>query len=265
MMPGRRAGLAIAIALAAASLAGVEAQTAAVRLAAASDLQGALGGVIARFEKETYLRVQPVFGSSGNFFAQILNGAPFDAYLSADIDYPRRLLDAGLGEPGTLVPYAVGRLVLWTRRDSGIDPTRGLAALLDPKVKRIAIANPEHAPYGRAAVAALKRQGLYDEVQPRLVLGENVTQALQFAHSGNAEVGIVARALAVAPALAAAGTYADVPAAWHPPIEQGALVLKRARNMSAAKQFLSFLQRPDIVEYLRTMGFESGGGSPIID
>jgi molybdate transport system substrate-binding protein len=109
-------------------------------------------------------------------------------------------------------------------------------------------------------VAALKRQGLYDEVQPRLVLGENVTQALQFAHSGNAEVGIVARSLAIAPALAAVGTSADVPAAWHPPIEQGALVLKRARNMSAAKQFLSFLQRPDIDEFLRDRGFEPAGG-----
>jgi molybdate transport system substrate-binding protein len=243
--------------LAAASLPLVALQNPDVRIAAASDLQGgALRGVIARFTRETRLVVQPVFGSSGNLFAQIQNGAPFDVYLSADIDYPRRLLEAGLGEPGTLVPYAVGRLVLWTRRDSGIDVSRGLPGLLDPAVKRIAIANPAHAPYGRAAVAALKQQGLYDNVQARLVLGENVIQAQQFAQSGNADVGIVARAVALAPATAAAGDSADVPAAWHPPIEQGALVLKRARNMTAAKQFLVFLQRADIVEYLRTMGFE---------
>ena len=199
--------------------------------------------------------MQATFGSSGNFFAQIQNGAPFDVYLSADIDYPRRLLDSGFGEPGTLTRYATGRLVLWTRRDSGLDVTRGLALLKDPAVKRIAIANPEHAPYGRAAVAALRQLNLYDAVRARFVLGENISQAAQFAQSGNADVGIIALSLALAPTMKAAGTHAEVPATLHPPIEQGALVLKSARNKDAAKRFLAFLQRPDIVAQLHAAGF----------
>jgi molybdate transport system substrate-binding protein len=227
-----------------------------VRIAAAADLQAALPELVARFQKETNLRVQVTFGSSGNFYAQIQNGAPFDVYLSADIDYPRRLLDAGLGEPGTLMPYAVGRIVLWTRRDSGIDVTRGLVVLLDAAVKRIAIANPEHAPYGRAAVAALRSEGLYDKVRSRVVLGENISQTAQFAHSGNADVAIVALSLALAPTMRQTGAYLEIPAARHPPIEQGALVLKRATNTNAARQFLSFLQRRDVIEYLRGAGFE---------
>jgi molybdate transport system substrate-binding protein len=128
--------------------------------------------------------------------------------------------------------------------------------LLEPAVRRIAIANPEHAPYGRAAVAALGSAEVYDTVRSRFVLGENISQAAQFAQSGNADVAIIAMSLALAPAMKSAGTYAEIPAARHSPIEQGALVLKRAANMKAAKQFLAFLQRRDIAEYLHGAGFE---------
>src|SRR5262245_34559913 len=126
-------------------------------VAAASDLQAALPAITSQFEKETGQRVRVTFGSSGNFFAQIQNGAPFDVFLSADIDYPKRLEAAGQAERGTLYEYATGRIVLWTRKDSGIDVTRGLAVLADERIRRIAVANPQHAPYGRAAVAALRQ------------------------------------------------------------------------------------------------------------
>lgn len=232
------------------------AQTPDLRVAAASDLQAALPGLLARFERATGLRARATFGSSGNFFTQIQNGAPFDIFLSADIDYPRRLQQAGLGEPGTLVGYATGRIVLWTRRDSGIDIRAGLPALAAAGVRRIAVANPEHAPYGRAAVAALRSAGLYEQVRARLVMGENIAQAAQFAQSGNAEAGILALSLALGPTLRAAGTYVEIPASLHPPIEQGAIVLRSARSPAAARRFLAFLQRPDIAQYLDAEGFE---------
>jgi molybdate transport system substrate-binding protein len=233
-----------------------------VRIAAASDLQAALPALVLRFEKQTGHRVAVSYGSSGNFFAQIRNGAPFDVFLSADIEYPRRLEQDGLTERGTLTRYAVGRLVLWTRRDSGIDLRRGLAALTGPAVRRIALANPEHAPYGRAAVAALRSAGIYDRVRDRFVLGENISQAAQFAYSGNAEVGIIAMSLVHGAALRSVGVFVEVPAALHPPIDQAAAVVASARNKSAAKQFVAFLATPDGVAYLKTAGFEVPAGSP---
>jgi molybdate transport system substrate-binding protein len=233
--------------------AGVRAQT--LTVAAASDLQAALPGVAARFEKETGARVRLTFGSSGNFFAQIQNGAPFDVFLSADIDYPRQLAARGFGEHGTLTPYATGRLVLWTRRDSGIDVGRGLEALRGPAVRRIAIANPAHAPYGRAAVAALRRAGLYDAVRDRLVMGENISQAAQFAQLGDAEAGIIALSLASGPAMTATGTYAEIPVTLYPPIAQGAIVPTSAREKALARQFLTFLIRPEISAHLHAFGF----------
>ncbi len=227
-----------------------------VTVAAAADLQAALPALAARFEKETGRTVRLTFGSSGNFFAQIQNGAPFDVFLSADIDYPRRLEKAALTAPGTLTPYATGRIVLWTRNDSGIDVRRGVQALLAAGVRRIAIANPRHAPYGRAAVAALRHEGVYDRVRGRFVLGENISQAAQFVQSGNADVGIIALSSALGPALKASGTYVEIPASLHPPISQGAVVLKSARDIAAAKQFLAFLARPESVRYLEAWGFE---------
>jgi molybdate transport system substrate-binding protein len=233
----------------------VSAEAQDIRVAAASDLQAALPFVIERFQKETGIRVNPTFGSSGNFYSQIQNGAPFDVFLSADIDYPRRLHDAGLGD--AVVHYGTGRVVLWTRSDSGIDVTRGLQVLLDARVKRIAIANPEYAPYGRAAVAALRTQGVYDKVRERLVRGDNIAQTAQFAQTGNADVAIIALSLAVGPSLKASGTYALIPSSLHPPIEQGAIVLSRARDAAVARRFLGFLTRRDVLEHLKQLGFEA--------
>jgi molybdate transport system substrate-binding protein len=224
-------------------------------VAAASDLQSALPAIASQFETATGQPVRLTFGSSGNFFTQIQNGAPFDLFLSADIDYPRRLETSGSAERGSLYRYAVGRIVLWTRSDSGIDVTRGLSALTDGRVRRIAIANPEHAPYGRAAVAALRHEGLYDRVKGKLVLGENISQAAQFADSGSADVGILALALALSPALKKSGSYFEVPESWHSPIEQGAVVLASSRQKALAGQFIEYLKTPDIVRMLAAYGF----------
>lgn len=156
-------------------LASLLAQAPPVTVAAASDLQIALPALVARFEQAAGIRVRVTYGSSGNFSAQIRNGAPFDVFLSADVDYPRQLVATGHADAASLYEYATGRIVLWTRTDSGIDVTRGLAVLRDARVRRLAIANPVHAPYGRAAVAALERAGLFDAAKPKLVLGENIS------------------------------------------------------------------------------------------
>ena len=226
-----------------------------ITVAAASDLQFALQEVKARFEKNTGTRVNVVFGSSGNFFTQIQNGAPFDLFFSADIEYPQKLEAAGLTEPGTLYEYAVGKLVLWAPKDSQLDLSSGLQVLVDPRVKKIAIANPEHAPYGRAAVAALRHEGIYDKVADRLVLGENISQTASFVVSGSADIGIVALSLALAPTLKEKGKYAEVPADEYPAIRQAAVVLKSSPQKNVAERFVAYLKTPAIVDLLKSYGF----------
>ena len=243
--------LAVACLLLAARLASGQGLT----VAAASDLQSALPVIASQFEKETGERVRLTFGSSGNFFAQIQNGAPFDVFFSADIDYPRRLEASGHAERGSLYEYATGHLVLWTRRDSGIELGHGLTVLADARVRRIAIANPEHAPYGRAAIAAIRHEGLYERVREKFVRGENISQAAQFADSGSADVGLLALSLALAPALKSSGIYTEIPQAWHPPIEQGAIVLASSRQKVLARKFLDYLKKPDAVRILQSYGF----------
>jgi len=233
-----------------------------LRVAAASDLQAALPPIAERFEKDTGHAVALTFGSSGNFFTQIQNGAPFDVFLSADIDYPRRLERAGQAEKGSTYEYAIGRIVLWIRNDSAIDLRGGLRGLADPRVRRIAIANPDHAPYGRAAVAALRHEGVFEQVRAKLVRGENISQAAQFVQTGNADVGVLALSLARAPALEGVGRYVEVPASFHPAIEQAALVLAGSRQKIAARQFVDFLKRADTVRTLRSFGFVPPQGAP---
>lgn len=233
------------------------AQAQGLTVAAASDLQSVLPQIAAQFEKQSGQPVRVTFGSSGNFFAQIQNGAPFDVYLSADIDYPRQLERAGLAEPGSLYQYATGEIVLWSLKRGGPGLTSGLQGLLDPAVRRIAIANPEHAPYGRAAVAALRSAGIYDRVQQKLVLGENISQAAQFVQSGNADVGIIARSISLAPGLAEIGNVAVIPANTYPPIDQAAVVIRASRNKEAARQFLAFIKTPPIVSLLQQFGFST--------
>jgi molybdate transport system substrate-binding protein len=236
--------------------AGLHAQTPrTLTVAAASDLQTVLPGLVAGFERHARATVSVSFGSSGNFFAQIHNGAPYDVYLSADIDYPRQLVANGHAEASSLYRYATGRIVLWTRKDSGIDVTKGVRGLTDSRVTRIAIANPKHAPYGRAAEAALRHENVYDAVRGKLVLGENISQTAQLVESGNAHVGIIALSLAVGPALRARGTYAEIPDTSHPAIDQAAVVISASKHAALAREFLAYLRRPEVADQLRRFGF----------
>src|SRR5260370_22170470 len=157
-----------------------------IRVAAAADLKFAMGELSENFENNMRTKVDVTYGSSGNFFSQVQNGAPFDLFFSADIEYPRKLEAAGLAEQGTLYEYAVGRIVIWMPANANVDVTKlGWNALLDSSVEKIAIANPDHAPYGRAAVAALQKAGIYEQVKTRLVYGENISQVVQSAQSDN--------------------------------------------------------------------------------
>jgi molybdate transport system substrate-binding protein len=237
------------------SIAPCGAQKRQIRVAAAADLQTALPEVAAAFEASTGTHVELVFGSSGNFFAQIQNGAPFDLFLSADNDYPRKLEEAGLVLPNTRIVYGLGRIALWTSPNSLCDPRRETwKCLSDSGVKKIAIANPAHAPYGRAAVASLRAAGLYDLIKDKLVLGENISQAAQFVQSGNAQAGIVAYSLALSPAMRN-GKWWEIPAELYPAIEQCAVILKAARNQLAAREFLTFLTQGPGRTTLERYGF----------
>ncbi|PYP91867.1 MAG: molybdate ABC transporter substrate-binding protein [Candidatus Angelobacter sp. Gp1-AA117] len=230
-----------------------------ITIAAAADLNFALKDVAARYEKETGQKIKLSFGSSGNFYSQISNGAPFDLFFSADLEYPRKLAAAGLVEPNTLYPYAVGQIVVWVRNDSRLDLQKGLNALLDPAVSRIAIANPEHAPYGKAAVAAMKHESIYDKISSKLVLGENISQTAQFVDSGSADAGIIALSLAIAPTFRERGRYSVIATSDYPPIDQGAILLKSSANKEAARAFLNYLRKPEIVEVMHSYGFSQPG------
>lgn len=228
-----------------------------VRIAAAADLRFALDDLVADWRgSNPGVPVTPTYGSSGSFFAQISEGAPYDVFFSADADYPRRLETAGLAGPGSTRLYAIGQIVVWVPAASGLDvAARGIEALTDPSVRRVAIANPEHAPYGLAAVAAMRSAGVYEAARPKLVLGENVSQAAQFVESGNADVGIIALSLAVAPTLRDAGRYGEIPIASYPRLEQGAVVLASAADPGAARAFLDFVLGPDGRTVLDRYGF----------
>lgn len=229
-------------------------------IAAASDLNFAFKELVAEFEKRTGNHVKLSLGSSGNFFSQIQNGAPYDLYFSADIGYPKKLEEAGHALPGSLYKYAVGRIVLWTSARSPLELEKlGLDVLLDSSIKRIAIANPKHAPYGRAAVAAMKHFKVYDRVKDKFVLGENISQTAQFVESGASDIGIVALSLALAPTMKASGKYWEIPAEAHPPLEQGAVILKHSKDQKAAKLFIDFMKGPQGQEIMRRYGFTLPG------
>ena len=227
-----------------------------LRVAAAADLQFAMPDIAARFEKEAGKSVQVIYGSSGNFFQQLENGAPFDVFFSANLDYAKRLEAAGLTEPGSFYQYAKGKIVIWVPKESKLDLSSGLKALLDPSIRKIAVANPEHAPYGQAAVAALQKEGIYDQVKTKLVLGENISQTASFVVSGSADVGIVALSLVLSPNMQDKGRYAEIAAGEYPPIEQACVILSSSKNKEAAHQFLGFIKTPAIAKLLEKYGFD---------
>jgi len=234
-----------------------------IMVAAAADLSSVLPEIAARYKSRTGQEVKLVFGSSGNLTTQIRNGAPFDIFFSADEEYPRQLIDAGLAERDTLYRYAVGRLVLWVPNESPLDLSRlGMQALVEPTVKKVAIANPQHAPYGRAAEAALRHYRIYDQIPGKLVLGENVSQAAQFVESGNAQAGLIALSHALAPAMKAEGRYWTVPLDAYPTLNQAAVVLSRSKQQQAGRKFLDFVRSPGSSSLLKSYGFSLPSGNP---
>jgi len=231
-----------------------------LRVAAAADLQYAMGDLAKQFEKHEGIKVLASFGSSGNFRSQIENGAPFDLFFSADAQYPKQLVDGGFAERDTFTVYAHGHLVLWARPEENLDVrTNGMEALKDPRVRKIAVANPELAPYGRAAVSALQKAGLYETVKPKLIYGENISQAAQFAQSGNAQVGLLALSLTFAESMKNGQTW-EVPPNLYPVIEQAAVVIHSSANKKDAKLFLDFVKGSDGQAILAKYGLSSAGG-----
>lgn len=227
-----------------------------INVAAAADLSYALQDVATMYEKRTGITVKLSFGASGALTQQIQNGAPFDVFFSADMDYPRQLIAGGQAEGDSLYRYAVGRLVLWVPKDSPLDVEhKGMDVLTDPFVVKIAIANPQHAPYGRAAVAVLKHYGLYEKLTGQLVLGENISQAAQFVESGNAQAGFVALAHAMAPSMQGKGKYWIVPANAYPPLDQGVVLILHSPHRPDAAAFLEYVKSAEVASLLRRYGF----------
>jgi molybdate transport system substrate-binding protein len=222
---------------------GARAQT--LRVAAAADLQFAMNDLGGQFEKKTGTKVAVSYGSSGNFRAQIENGAPFDVFFSADAQYPQQLVTAGVADSQSLFVYALGHLVLWAPGAENLQVAKkGFDVLKDPGVTRIAIANPEHAPYGRAAVAALQKAGLYDQVKAKLVYGENISQTAQFVQSGSAQVGLIALSLTFAESMKG-GDQWEIPLDLYPTMQQEAVIVTKSPNKKEAQAFLDFVKSED--------------------
>jgi len=232
-----------------------------VRVAAASDLKFALAEIAAAFAQvHPNVAVKVTYGSSGNFYTQLASEAPFDLFLSADLEYPRKLVEEGRAVEGTDFRYAVGQLVVWVPNGSSLDLEKlGIRAAVDPGVKKVAIANPRHAPYGRAAEAALKHAGVYEQVKERLVLGENIAQTAQFVESGAADVGLIALSLAVAPTMKDRGRYWEVPAEAFPRIDQGGVELSWAKDKAATRWLQDFITGAHGRAVLRKYGFRLPG------
>lgn len=236
-------------------------------IAAAANLKWAMDEVIAAYQQtHAGSAVDVIYGSSGKLHAQIRNGAPFDMYFSADMAYPRALAEAGFAA-SQVRPYALGRIVLWSAsRDVSRMTMQDLA---DPEIERIAMANPRHAPYGKRAEEALRATGVWDKVESRLVYGESIAQAAQFVHTGNAQVGIIALAMALSPELAG-GSHWLIPDDLHEPLEQGFIITRRAEDNAAARRFANFMGSEPARAVLLKHGFAlpdtqaaAGLGSPL--
>ena len=226
-----------------------------ITVAAAADLHFALDEIASRFQAESGIPVHAIYGSSGNFYQQIQNGAPFDVFLSANADYPKKLEAAGLALPGTYFEYARGKIVLAVPANSTLDVKQGLRLLANPAVKKVAVADPGHAPYGMAAVSALKAERLYEQVSTKLVKGENISQAASFVLSGAADAGIIALSLVKAP-VGAQVRFDEIPATDYPPIVQAGVVLRSSKQPKAAEKFKAFLRGKETASIFRKYGFE---------
>jgi molybdate transport system substrate-binding protein len=230
-------------------------------VAAASDLKFALDEALAAFRaKHPDVGVTVTYGSSGTLFAQLSQDAPYDLFLSADTDYPRKLVEQGKAAKDSEFVYAVGHLVVWVPNASKLDlDGLGVRAVADPSVKKVAVANPRTAPYGRAAEAALTHAGLYDDLKGKLAVGENIAQAAQFVESGAADVGLISLSLARSPAMAGKGRYRPVPPGTYPRLDQGGVILAAAKDPDAARDLRDFLTGPHGRAILTRYGFTLPG------
>ncbi len=232
-------------------------QTRELIIAAASDLNLALPEIVKGFKESGHeVEVKVLFGSSGNLASQIINGAPFDIFLSASPIYIEQLDSAGAVIAGSKSFFAIGRIVLWVPKASRIDiDVSGIKGILDPSVKKIAIANPQHAPYGRAAVEAMKQLGVYEGVKERLIFGENISQTAQFIQSGAADIGIIALSIALSPKMKSVGRFRLIPEGSYNRIEQWAAVIKRSNNVRLAEVFIGYLSGEEGRRILSEFGF----------
>lgn len=249
-MPSLRRILVIAL-FAVCALAAHAQQT--LRIAAAADLQPLLPSVLAQFTAKTGIRTETSYKSSATLATAIINGAPFDLFLAADFSFPQRVINSGRAEEAAPTAYARGTLVLWTRNDSPFHAL-SIKSLRNPALRSIAIANPQHAPYGRAAEAALHYLGVYAALKPKLVVAENIAQAAQYADSGNAQIGFLSLTSALTPRLKRSGHFLEVPRDAYPPILQGSVVIKNSPNAEAAHRFLAFLASPPVARQLEADG-----------
>ena len=230
-----------------------------LRVAAAADLEPVLPPVLDQFQRATGIPAEATYQASAMLATEIENGAPFDVFLSADLGYPKRLIADGLADAAgsadstTPIAYARGTLVLWARQDSHLPPP-SLDLLRSPALKRLAIANPDRAPYGRAAVAALRSLNLYDALKPRLVTAENIAQAAQFVDSSNADAGLISLTSALTPRLTADGAFFVIPRDLYPPIEQGAVIVSSTRQRAAVHKLLGFLLSAPVQAQLAKSG-----------
>ena len=224
-------------------------------VAAASDLTHSVAELGAAFSREVPgAQVKFTTGASGNLFAQITHGAPFDVFLSADLVYPGRLASEGAADGSTLTTYAIGRLALWSL-DPRFDLKQGMRIFNDARLTRVAIANPDIAPYGKAARASLQAHGFWDVVKGKLVMGENISQTAQFVQTGNAQIGIVSYATVLAPKMKGMGSHYLVPDNGNAPIEQGAIITRHGKANPLAPRFIQFMQSPAARAILLRHGF----------
>ncbi len=227
-----------------------------ILIATASNLRFAMHEICQEFQEEnSSIKTKVSYGSSGNFFAQIKQGAPFDIFFSADATYPALLEKEGFTAKGTQKVYAVGKIVLWFPKESKVDPDKGMQAVTSSEVKKLAIANPRHAPYGRAAEESLRYYGLWEKVKEKLIYGENISQTAQFVHTGAADAGIVALSLAISPKMLHEGSYWVIPDESHSDIEQVYVVLKRGKGENSIGKFLEFLNEEKGGKILSRYGF----------
>ncbi len=224
-----------------------------LHIAAASDLQSVMPNLTAAYEHATGTHITVSYGSSATLETQLENGAPQDLFLAADYSFPERLVAAKLTEQSAPVAYARGALVLWARKDSPLQPLTN-NTLLEAHFDKLAIANPDHAPYGRAAEAAISKLGLTAKLKPKLVIAENIAQTAQFAESGNAQLALISLTIANSPHYKEAGTYVRIPAAAYPEIRQCAVVLKASPNKSQALDFLRWLTSDPVQQNLPKYG-----------